>query len=264
MPSRLRTERARAYAPRAPLLPAAAAQCGALLPLFVLAALLPDWAPGARDPFAWAWLQGLGAAALGRALRMDAWWLPINALFVPGLVWMLGLGLPPAYALGAFCLLAAVFWGACSGRVPLFLSSQSAARALADLLPQGRSFSFLDLGCGLGGLLSSAARARPAGRFFGIEAAPLPFLFARLRTALAARSCEVSWGDYNSLDLGRYDVVYAYLSPAAMTGLWQKARREMRSGSVLISNSFAIPGVAPAHTVATGAGECARLLLWRM
>jgi len=264
MPGRPLTERARAYAPRAPLLRAAAAQGGALLLLFVLAALLPDLATGAHGPYAWAWLQGLAAAALGRALRMEAWWLPLNAIFVPGLMWMLGLGLPPAYALGAFCLLAAVFWGACCGRVPLFLSSENAARALADLLPQGRSFSFLDLGCGLGGVLSSTARARPAGCYYGIEAAPLPFLFARLRAALAARGCEVNWGDYNKLDLGRYDVVYAYLSPAAMSGLWDKARREMRPGSVLVSNSFAVPGVPPAHAVATGAGAGARLLLWRM
>jgi hypothetical protein len=35
----------------------------------------------------------------------------------------------------------------------------------------------------------------------------------------------------------------------------------MRSGSLLISNGFAVPGVPPALTVATGDS---RLLLWRM
>ena len=94
--------------------------------------------------------------------------------------------------------------------------------------------------------------------------APLPFLLSWLRAALGARSCRISWGDFHDLDLGRYDVVYAYLSPAAMHELSQKAKREMRAGTLLISNSFAIPGVPPLLTVATGAGDEARLLLWRM
>jgi SAM-dependent methyltransferase len=192
---------------------------------------------------------------------MEAWWLPIHALFVPGLVWTLGFGLPPVYALGAFCLLASLYWGVSRTRVPLFLSSRAAALAVAGLLPQERSFSFLDLGCGLGGVLACLARARPAGRYYGIESAPLPFLLSWLRAALVEQSCRISWGDFRDLDLGRYDVVYAYLSPAAMGDLWRKARREMRSGSLLISNGFAVPGVPPALTVATGDS---RLLLWRM
>jgi len=250
-----------AYPARVPLLQAALAQCGAALLIQLLRALIPPAAAAQGDALAWAWLQGFTAAALGRAMGMDAWWLPMHVLFVPGLVWTLGFDLPPLFPLGAFCVLASLYWGVSATRVPLFLSSRAAARALADLLPRERSFSFIDLGCGPGGVLSRIARARPAGRYYGIEAAPLPFLLARLRAALGARSCQVSWGDFQEIDLGRYDVVYAYLSPAAMSGLWYKARREMRAGSLLISNSFAIPGVPPACTVAQ---DGARLLLWRM
>ena len=85
-----------------------------------------------------------------------------------------------------------------------------------------------------------------------------------LRAALVAQACRVTWGDFQNLDLVCYDVVYAYLSPAAMPGLWVKASREMRAGSLLISNSFAVPGVPPAFTLATGARAGAMLLLWRM
>jgi hypothetical protein len=113
-------------------------------------------------------------------------------------------------------------------------------------------------------VLACLTRACPAGRYYGIESAPVPFLLSRLRTARGARSCRISWGDFRDLDLGRYDVVYAYLSPVAMGELWRKASREMRCGSLLISNSFAIPGVPPTFTVATGAPGEARLLLWRM
>jgi SAM-dependent methyltransferase len=252
-----------AYRARVPLRRAAAVQAAALALTLALAALAP--APAAAGAaITWAWLQGIIAAALGRGLGMDPWWTPIHALFAPGLVWMLGSGLPPGYALAAFCLLASLYWGVSHTRVPLFPSSRAAVRALAQLLPAQRSFSFLDLGCGLGGVLARLARERPAGRYFGIESAPLPYLLGRARAALGGGACRVGWGDFNALDLGRYDVVYAYLSPAAMQDLWRKARREMRAGSVLISNSFPIPGVPPTLSVAAGARGGSRLLLWRM
>jgi SAM-dependent methyltransferase len=253
-----------AYPARVPLAQAAAVQAGASLLILALGALVPAIAAANGDLMIWALSQGIVAARLGRGLGMESWWLPIHALFVPGLVWTLGLGLPPGYALAAFCLLASLFWGVSRTRVPLFLSSRAAARAVADLLPQERSFSFLDLGCGLGGVLASLARTRPAGRYYGIESAPVPFLLSWLRASLWARSCRINWGDFCDLDLSRYDVVYAYLSPAAMGDLWQKASREMRPGSLLISNCFAVPGVQAASTVATGARCESRLLLWRM
>ena len=243
-----------------PLPQAAAVQAGASLVVLALAALVP----ATDDAMTWALLQGIVAARLGRGLGMQAWWFPIHALFAPGLVWTLGWGLPPAYALPAFCLLGSLSWGVSRTRVPLFLSGRATVQAVADLLPREGSFTFVDLGCGLGGVLGYLARARPAGRYHGIESAPVPFLLSRLRAAFALQSWRISWGDFRDLDLGRYDVVYAYLSPAAMAGLWEKARREMRSGSLLISNSFAVPGVPPGLTLATGARGNSRLLLWRM
>lgn len=250
-----------AYPAQVPLPLAAAVQGGASLVIVALSVLVSAATAASSDATIWAVLQGVVAARLARGLGMDAWWIPIHALFAPGLVWSLGFGLPPGYALAAFCLLASLYWGVARTRVPLYLSSRAAAQAVADLLPQERSFSFLDLGCGRGGVLACLARARPAGHYHGIESAPVPFLLSRLRAAIAMKSCRISCGDFRNLDLGRYDVVYAYLSPAAMGDLWRKASREMRSGSLLISNRFAVPGVPPASTVATGES---RLLLWRM
>lgn len=253
-----------AYAERVPLLAAAAAQGIATVIVILMMAMIPVESARGVHPMAWAGLQGMTAAALGHGLRMQAWWIPIHALFVPGLVWMLAIELPPECALAVFCLLGSVYWGVSSNRVPLFLSSAAAARAVADLLPRDRSFTFLDLGCGLGGVVVYLARARPSGLYHGVEVAPVPFLLCRLRALLSARNCRVSWEDYRNLDLGRYDVIYAYLSPAAMGGLWQKASREMRTGSLLVSNSFAVPEVQPAFTLTTGAHSGSRLLVWRM
>lgn len=250
-----------AYAERAPLRRAVLAQCGALLLALTMAALAPESALRHSDAMVWAALQGGLAALLGRAMGMDIWWLPMHALFVPGLVCLLGLELSPLYALGAFFVLVSVYWGGAGNRVPLYLSGQAAARALADLLPPRGSFSFVDLGCGLGGVLGHLAKARPAGRFSGVESAPLPFLLSLLRTMLIRKACQVRWGDLRAVDLGTFDFVYVYLSPAVMAGLWEKATREMRPGSVLISNSFSVPGVPPNATVAAGGNT---LLIWRL
>jgi len=251
------------YPARVPLAQAAAVQAGATLLMLALTLLVPEAAANG-DGMTWALLQGIVAASLARVAGMDSWWLPIHALFAPGLAWALEWGLPPGYALAAFLALASVYWGVSRTRVPLFLSSRAAARAVAQLVPQDRSFAFIDLGCGLGGVLASLARARPDGRYHGIEAAPVPFLLSRMRAAFGPHACSISWGDLGGVDLARYDVVYAYLSPAAMGELWRKARREMRRGSLLISNSFDVPGVPPAATVAIGGPGEGQLLLWRM
>ena len=252
---------ARNYGARVPLGRAVVAQAAAALLALALAAITPGLA---ADVMAWALLQGLLAAVIGRALGMEIWWLALNALFAPCLVWSVALDIPSGYAFGAFCLLVSVFWGVPRSRVPLFLSSQDASRAVATLLPRAGGFRFLDLGSGFGGMLASLARECPAGRYDGIESAPLPFLFSRMRAALCGGGFRVRWGDLKDLDLGSYDVVYAYLSPAAMSDLWRKASREMRGGSLLISNGFAVPGVLPASTVATGRRNEPGLLLWRM
>jgi hypothetical protein len=253
-----------AYAERVPLLAAAAAQALAVALVFALQVLIPVEAARSVHPMAWALLQGMAAAALGYGLRMEAWWIPIHALFVPGLVGILSFEPPPEIALALFCLFGSVYWGVSRHRVPLFLSSPEAARAVADLLPRDRSFTFLDLGCGLGGVLAHLARARPSGLLYGVEVAPVPYLLCRLRAALIGRNCHVLWEDFRNLDFGAYEVIYAYLSPAAMGALWEKASREMRPGSLLVSNSFAIPGVEPAVSLDLGAGGGSRLLVWRM
>ena len=89
------------------------------------------------------------------------------------------------------------------------------------------------------------SRRRPESEFTGIEIAPLPWLVSRLRAALAGNRCRFVRGDYLLLDFGDYDVVFAYLSPAAMEALWHKARAEMKPGTLLLSYEFHIPGTTP-------------------
>lgn len=235
-----------------PALPAALAHLPALaLGAALLALGVPLWLalPGV----------GLGAAALAWYWRLPIWWRLINLAFIPLLGLVLSLEPNPIWALAGFLLLALTSLGAVRTRVPLYLSSARAAHALAGLIPPaGR---IIDLGCGLGGPLAGVKRLRPDVRVAGIEAAPLNWLVARMR--LLGRG-EVRLGSLWDADLSAQDVVYAYLSPAPMPRLWHKARAEMRPGSLLVSNSFAIPDVPPTEIVELHDRSQARLLIWRL
>jgi len=119
----------------------------------------------------------------------------------------------------------------------------------------------IDIGSGLGGLLIRAAAARADIQFTGIELAPLPWLFSAMRNRHG--NCRFLHGDYDRLDFSHYDVVFAYLSTAAMPSLWHKAAREMRAGTLLLSYEFAIPGVNPSFTSVLEP-SAAVLYGWRM
>ncbi len=205
--------------------------------------------------------EGLVAWGLSRWLGLPVWWQVINLLFFP-LLWLLGRNdIEPAWYLIGFLILTVTSLGSVFTRVPLFPSSQRVVEVLAQRLPAGPGLRLIDLGCGLGGPLAGLARSRPDLLLHGVEAAPLNWLVSRLR--LNGRAC-VRLGSLWDEDLSRYDIVYAYLSPAPMARLWEQARRQMRPGSLLISNSFEIPGVTPDEVLELDDLTASRLLLWRM
>lgn len=193
-------------------------------------------------------------------LQLPRWWWPFQALLLPTALALLRLELPPWIFLLVFLLMLLVYWNAGGDRVPLYLSSRATWEAVAGLLPAG-PLVFVDLGCGLGGLLGYLAGRRPEARFCGVESAPLPFLASWLR--LRSRpNCQVRRADLWQVDLAQFSVVYCFLSPEPMAELWRKARAELPPGALFISNSFAVPGVSPDFTVEVGGRQ--RLLVWRM
>ncbi len=246
-------------APRPVLPPALAA-------LLVQAVCVPlAWMMAALVPaLPWSVQAGLLAAAASFALTLAPWWIAINALFVPTLELAQAATLPTAFWLCGFVLLALVFWGVARTRVPLFLSSDAAAQALAALLGAASAQRFADLGCGDGRLLSRLLRLQPALKGFGIEYAPLPWLVARLRFFAGGTPCHIACGSLWNLHLGGFDAVYAYLSPVPMAALWEKAGREMAAGSLFISNSFAVPGVSAEREIDLDDGWGGVLYVYRI
>ena len=211
-------------------------------------------------PLLLALLQGGIAAMLALKLGTPRWWLPIHLVFMPLVVAVQRLDIPPGWFLAAFILLLLVFWRTDKSRVPLYLTNRATAATLLQWLP-ATPCRFIDLGCGDGGLLARLAQARPDCEFTGIEHAPLTALLARLRTA-SRPNVTIRRGDFWQVPLGHYDVVYAFLSPAPMRELWSKATAEMAPDALLISNSFEIPAIDADKVVAVGDRRNTRLFLY--
>ncbi|MBP6058666.1 MAG: hypothetical protein KA524_09695 [Nitrosomonas sp.] len=231
--------------------------------LFVML-LITSQATIALSVFEWGVLQGLLAGLISYYLRMPIWWIPIHWVFMPLAIATLALNISSVWFLIFFLSLLLIYGKTYKTQVPLYLSSKSVNAALKTVLPEQGQFSFVDLGSGCGGLLNNLASVHGNGIFYGIESAPLPCLISKLRNMLHVSSCKISWGDFWQYDFSKYDVVYAYLSPVPMESLWRKASKEMRPGSLLISNTFIIPGITPYKSIELNDFSKSTLYLWKI
>lgn len=192
----------------------------------------------------------IGGVAFGLAslTRQPFWWRLIHAGFMP-LAWAVTqFNIDPGWFLLAFILMLLVYRGAVTEQVPLYLSNAATVAALARLVGGRRPLRFVDLGAGVGSTVRPLAERCPGGHFTGVENAPLTWAIGRLRT-YGRPNLDWRWGDLWQTDLGQFDVVYAFLSPAPMADLWEKAKAEMKPGGLLVSNSFPVPEVEAQHVV---------------
>ena len=208
--------------------------------------------------------QGLLAAALGHLLGLSRWWLAINLAFTPSLIVLGGWKIPPWSYLVGFLLLLLLNWNSFAGGVPLYLTGDSTRKKLHRLLDtRDPAFRFIDLGSGLAGTLYQLSRHYPHATFEGVETAPLVYLASWFR-CLFRRNCRIRYRSLWKVDLSQYDIVYCFLSPVPMPALWQKAKAEMKNKSLLISNTFEIPGIPPQQEIQMKDWRGSKLLVWEL
>ena len=239
-------------------------QCVALLLVALLNHLLQI--TFSAQPALWqlSLAQGGIAASLSYVIRQPAWWPPLHFGFIPAILLARQVNVPNGVYLGAFMLLVLFYWSTFRTRVPLYLSDRKAWQAVMSLLPEKQAFRFIDLGSGLGDVLFYLETRFPQGHFCGTEIAPAPWLISRLRAWLRRSRVVIIRRDYTSLDLAEFDVVFAFLSPAAMPALWQQAQAQMRSGGLFISLSFAVNTRQPDHVLTLAEGARHTLYAWRI
>lgn len=208
--------------------------------------------------------QAVLTLLLTRRFGLAWWWCVIQPLFPFAVVSMLALPVPPWLYLALFLILLVIYWSAYQTQVPYFPSTENAWQALEQVLPQDRPFTMVDIGSGLGGLVLYLSKKYPQSRFTGVEIAPLPWLVSYLRPKTGAGNVQFLRSNYETLNFADFDVVFAYLSPAAMSALWIKAKTEMRPGSLLVSYEFPIIGVEEHLSIypENASSQARKLYIW--
>lgn len=194
-------------------------------------------------------LQGGLAAYFSTLADMAPWWRWIHLFFPLAIFLMSNFDVPNEVYLAGFIFTLAFYWTSFRTQVPYYPSRENIWREVAKFVPVNKPIRMIDIGSGLGGMSMHLARNFPKSLIEGIEIAPLPWLVSYLRAKLMQSAAVFKLGNYHQLDFANYDLIFAYLSPAAMPDLWIKASTEMRAGSLLLSYEFAIPGVAPTQVI---------------
>jgi len=204
------------------------------------------------------------AVAMTLWVALPLWWLIINAAFPVAVFYAIELNWPPMVFMIALLVLVFFYGSVFLTRVPYYPSHPKVHSLVEKLLPAGAGQQFLDLGSGMGGLCLHLAARRPDCSISGIEIAPLPWLVSWLRARWNPVSCVFARGDYQNYSLQNYSVVFAYLSPAAMPALWEKACLEMAPGALLVSCEFGVPGQSIMPMPSTGELGVPAVYVWHM
>lgn len=123
---------------------------------------------------------------------------------------------------------------------PLFPTPAQALEGLSALVPLPAGARIVDAGSGLGAGLIALRQVYPATRIGGLEWSWPLVIASRLRCPFAS----IRRADIWAADWSEYDMVYLFQRPESMVRAWEKALREMRPGSWLVSLEFQVPGVA--------------------
>jgi len=194
-------------------------------------------------------IQGFIAALLARAFKLAIWWQWILFIF-PLAIWLaLKLDLTPSFLFGGFLVFVLMYWSVFLTQVPYYPSGQGVCDIVARLVDHEKQLKILEIGSGLGGFSIQLAKIHPKSTYMGIEIAPLPFLISFIRSKYQGSKVSFRLGNYEKVDFAQVDLVFAYLSPAAMPKLYAQCTAQMKPGSILVSHEFNVPGVKPSNTV---------------
>ncbi len=215
-------------------------QTAAFLLTFLAAKSLPIF----HQPLIFLTVQSSLAMLFSFLSRQPTWWLPIHLLFLPSVFVFFTFAIPAWIYLVLVVIFTLVFWGTIRGDVPLFLSSSIVTETVIDLLKTENAKTFADLGAGIGTVAIPVAKRLPKINVEAWELAPFPWMICKLRGRFLSNYAALR-RNFFAADVKKYDVIFAFLSPLAMPEVSQKLKREMRSGTLLISSSFPAPNWKP-------------------
>lgn len=126
---------------------------------------------------------------------------------------------------------------------PLVPSKQKTTERMVGLLNLKPGQCLYDLGSGDGRVLIAAAKKRISG--IGIEINPYAIIWSYIRALLTGQltRIRVKWGSYWQISIAKADGVVVYAMPGFMPKMAEKLKKELRRGTLVVSNSFQIPSL---------------------
>jgi hypothetical protein len=125
-------------------------------------------------------------------------------------------------------------------------TSRKVRALMLSLCPPETTGLVYELGSGWGGLARAVARQCPQARVVGVEAALVPWAFARLVQALAPEpNLSYRRADFFQQPLSEASLVVCYL----FTGAMQRLSTVLGPRTAVVTSTFALPGRSPEQTL---------------
>lgn len=125
-------------------------------------------------------------------------------------------------------------------------SSRLAMKQVLQFVTPTQPGPLYELGAAWGSLVFPLARAFPERQIVAYELSTIPWLFLLLRVRVSRLSnIKVLRRNFFRDDLGEAAAVVCYLYPEGMVRLSTKLKSELAPGTVVVSNTFALPGWMP-------------------
>lgn len=138
-----------------------------------------------------------------------------------------------------FLIISIVYWTVKNGISPM-PSSSKARHAITTLLPEVTGPVY-ELGSGWGHLLWRLSKHYTDVPIIGIENSQVPYLFSKFLFFLfPVKNLSIVRKDFLKTSLEDASLIVCYLYPGAMKKLQEKFTKELRPGTVVISNTFAL------------------------
>ena len=125
-------------------------------------------------------------------------------------------------------------------------STKAVQEIVLDAIPSTQKGEIFELGSGWGSLLFPLAEHCQDAVVTGIEISPVPLLFTKIRQFFhSSQNIIIKRENFYNISLNNATIVVCYLFPRAMRELKEKFERELQSGTMVVSNTFAIPHWKP-------------------
>ena len=133
-------------------------------------------------------------------------------------------------------------------RVPFVRTPKEVVQLILREVKISAADTVYDLGCGDAELLITAEK-KFGVKTVGFETSPFAWQKARFNIAVSRSKTKLVFKNLFNVDLAPADIIYCFLVPTLMPRLAEKLKKELKSGTKVISYAYPLPNWTPLKTV---------------